>query len=88
MEVFNQGYTAMEISYECTSDGNNVNERCDYGARVCTDYILLPKYTPTSPPMKVTSDFGCRWVRKSKFISLLDDFAEKPGVVQLPASAR
>jgi hypothetical protein len=88
MEDFNQGYTEMEISYECVFDGNIPAQSCDYGVRVCTDYITLPKDVRTFPPEANEPPFGRRWVRKSKFISLLDNLAEEPGVVQMPASAR
>ncbi len=83
LDVFNQGYTAMESSYSCVFDGKVPNQSCDYGVRVCTDYIVLPKPVHAFPPEKDDPPFGCRWVRKSKFISLLDEFAE-PGAVHVP----
>jgi hypothetical protein len=70
-EVFDEGYSSMEISYECTFDGKEIARKCDYGVRVCTDYILLPKSLPTFPPMTEETDFGCRWVRKDTFIAVL-----------------
>jgi len=70
-EVFDDGYTSMETSYECVFDGKDVNKNCDYGVRVCTDYIVLPKSLRTFPPMAEETAFGCRWVRKKAFISLL-----------------
>jgi hypothetical protein len=42
-EVFNEGYSSMETSYECVFDGKEIAEQCDYGVRICTDYIVLPK---------------------------------------------
>lgn len=71
-EIFNEGYTSMETSYECVFDGKDIGQRCDYGVRVCTDYIKLSKSTPTFPPMSKEPPFGCRWVRKTAFISLLN----------------
>jgi hypothetical protein len=71
-EVFNEGYSSMETSYECIFGGD---KQCDYGVRVCTDYVLLPTDTPVSPPMSETTDFGCRWVRKTTFLSLLEGLA-------------
>jgi hypothetical protein len=88
LEVFNEGYSQMENSYECVFDGKNSAESCDYAVRVCSDYIVLPKLVRAFPPEQNDPPFGCRWVRKSKFISILDELAEEPGVVQLPASAR
>ena len=69
--VLREGYGAMMASYECSFDGNDIREKCDYGVRVCTDYVVLPKSIPTFPPVSENTPFGCRWVRKSAFISLL-----------------
>jgi hypothetical protein len=82
LEIFNQGYSAMDSSYECVF-GNNADS-CDYAVRVCTDYIILPKGVPASPPEKNDPPFGCRWVHKSKFLSLLDGFSEQPGALRTP----
>lgn len=67
-EVFNEGYSSMETSYECIFGGE---KECDYGIRVCTDYVILPANTPASPPLTETTDFGCRWVRKNIILDLL-----------------
>jgi hypothetical protein len=88
LEVFNEGYSQMESSYACVFDGSVSNQSCDYGVRVCTDYIVLPRVVRAFPREKNDPPFGCRWVRKSKFISILDELAKEPGVVQLPASPR
>jgi hypothetical protein len=71
-EIFNEGYSSMMTSYECVFSGNDIAQKCDYGVRVCTDYIKLPRSTPIFPPATEDPPFGCRWVRKSIFISLLD----------------
>jgi hypothetical protein len=71
-EVFNEGYSSMETSYECVFDGKDVAQKCDNGARVCTDYIKLPESVHTSPPMTEVTPFGCRWVRKEAFQTALD----------------
>jgi hypothetical protein len=73
--VFNQGYSSMETSYECVFDGKEIAQKCDYGVRVCTDYIKLPKSMSVFPPEDNDPPFGCRWVRKSVFISMLDALA-------------
>jgi len=80
LEVFNQGYSEMETSYECVFHVKDAEGGCDYGVRVCTDYILLPKEVQAFPPEENDPPFGCRWVRKSKFLSLLDQFADRPGI--------
>jgi hypothetical protein len=74
-EVFNEGYSSMETSYACVFDGREIAQKCDYGVRVCTDYIKLPKSMPAFPPEGNNPPFGCRWVRKTLFISLLDTLA-------------
>ena len=71
-EVFNEGYSSMETSYECVFDGREMPQKCDDGVRVCTDYITLPRLIPAFPPEDNDPPFGCRWVRKSVFFSLLD----------------
>jgi len=75
LEVFNEGYSSMETSYACVFDGKEVAQRCDHGVRVCTDYIKLPKSMPAFPVEANDPPFGCRWVRKAVFISLLDTLA-------------
>jgi hypothetical protein len=72
LEIFNEGYTSMEASYECVFDGKDIAQKCDDGVRVCTDYIKLPKSMLTSSSRETADPFGCRWVRKVAFISLLD----------------
>lgn len=71
-EIFNEGYTSMETSYECVFAGKDIARKCDYGVRICTDYIRLPKSIPVFPPKTDDLPFGCRWVRRAVFISLLD----------------
>ncbi|MFZ0797932.1 MAG: hypothetical protein WCA13_12115 [Terriglobales bacterium] len=74
-EVFNEGYSSMESSYACVFDGREIAQKCDYGVRVCTDYIHLPKSIPALPPEGNDPPFGCRWVRKTVFIPLLNTLA-------------
>jgi hypothetical protein len=75
-EVFNEGYSSMTKSYECVFDGTIPAQKCDYGVKVCTDYIVLPKETRTFPPMTKETPFGCRLVREKAFISLLEKLAD------------
>jgi hypothetical protein len=72
LEVLNEGYGAMETSYECVFDGKKVSDECDYAVKVCTDYIKLPSTVRTFPPVAEETSFGCRWIRKGTFLSLLD----------------
>jgi hypothetical protein len=71
--VFNEGYSSMIASYECVFDGKVPSESCDYGVRVCTDYIKLPKSLRTFPPRTATTDFGCRWARKKALMAMLEN---------------
>ena len=75
-EVFNEGYSSMETSYQCIFDGRDTSQKCDYGVRVCTDYIKLPNGTATFPPVAKETPFGCRAVRKTHFVSLLEAFGK------------
>ena len=74
-KVFDEGYSSMRTSYECVFGGSS--SECDYGVRVCTDYIKLPKSLPAFPSNGDNPPFGCRWVRKDSFISVLDELGEK-----------
>jgi hypothetical protein len=73
--VFNEGYSSMETSYECVFGGKTAAEQCDHAARICTDYITLPTSIPKFPPITKDTPFGCRLVRKEAFISLLETFS-------------
>jgi hypothetical protein len=75
-EAFNEGYSSMAKSYECVFDGRIPDQSCDYGVRVCTDYVVLPKEIRTFPPMGKKTPFGCRLVREKAFISLLETLAD------------
>ena len=77
-EIFNQGYSAMMSSYECVFDGADVAKKCDYGIRICTDYIVLPKSVPVFPAQGHDLPFGCRWVKRAVFISMLDQLGKSP----------
>jgi hypothetical protein len=78
-EIFNEGYSSMMSSYECVFGRKAGAGQCDYGIRVCTDYIVLPKATPTYPAVSSETAFGCRWVRKQAFIALLQSLSDSKG---------
>jgi hypothetical protein len=77
-EVQYQGYSAMTVSNVCVFKGKEISEQCGDGVRICTDYILLPNTVATFPPKVEETDFGCRWVRKSTFFSLMDVLRDRP----------
>jgi hypothetical protein len=66
----------MQTSYECVFEGKDTAQKCDYGVRVCTDYIKLPKSIPAFPPESNDPPFGCRWVRRDVFASVLDGLSD------------
>lgn len=76
-EVFNEGYSSMESSYECVFDGKDTAQKCDHAVRVCTDYIKLPQSLHTFPPMTADTPFGCRSVRKEAFLAVLGTLHER-----------
>jgi hypothetical protein len=76
-QIFNEGYSSMMTSYECTFSGKEIGQKCDYGVRVCTDYIKLPNTMLTSPPIPEETPFGCRFVRKNTFIAFLESLGSK-----------
>ena len=71
-QIFNEGYSAMMTSYECVFNGE---QKCGKAVKVCTDYIVLPKLTAVFPPAQVDTPFGCRWVKRPDFISMLASLA-------------
>jgi hypothetical protein len=75
-KVFDEGYSSMLSSYECVFQGTNPGQQCDYAVRVCTDYIVLPKSLPTAPPTDKSTPFGCRWAKRDRFSSALDEMAK------------
>jgi hypothetical protein len=70
-KVFDEGYSSMEISYECVFHGNDVSQNCAYGARVCTDYIKLPESIEISPEVEGFTPFGCRWAKRDDLLAQL-----------------
>jgi hypothetical protein len=70
-KVFDEGYSSMEISYECVFHGNDVSQNCAYGARVCTDYIKLPESIEVSPEVEGFTPFGCRWAKRDGLLAQL-----------------
>jgi hypothetical protein len=74
-EVFNEGYSSMAASYECVFDDKDVNRQCDFGIRVCTDYVPLPPNVSTFPAKNEETAFGCRWVKRAAMETLLQKIA-------------
>jgi hypothetical protein len=70
-KVFDEGYSSMEISYECLFSDKGTSQPCDYAIRVCTDYIKLPEPIEMSPEVTGYTAFGCRWVKRDSLIALV-----------------
>jgi hypothetical protein len=88
LEVFNQGNSEMETSYECVFDGKDTVHQCDYGVRVCTNYTVLPEHTP---PVSVDGRICSVWMQVGAQIEVhfdTDELADQAGALQVPASAR
>jgi hypothetical protein len=74
LEVFHlimyQGYSIMPVRYACVFGGK---DPCDYGVKVNTDQVKLPKGTKTFP--RESGDElpdASQWVRKDDFLRLLN----------------
>ncbi len=71
--VMYEGYSFMEIGYECVFDGKEINQQCDDGIRLNTFQVVLPKKIKTFPaPPETGGSSDTRWVRKSRFISYME----------------
>lgn len=70
-KVFDEGYSSMEISYECVFHGNDASHDCDYGVRVCADYIKLPESVEISSKAGEYTPFGCRWAKRDILLAQL-----------------
>ena len=50
-----------------------IEDQCDDGVRVSTDFIKLPKATKVSEDEE-PGPSGCRWARKQDFLSILSGY--------------
>src|SRR5215467_9499730 len=67
-----QGYGTLHIEYECVFDGKEIAQQCDYGVRVNTHQVMLPKTIKTFPSStKGAFSEETNWVRKSVFVVYL-----------------
>lgn len=70
--VMYEGYSALSVRYDCIFDGKETEQRCDYGVRVNTYQVGLPKSVKTYPSSaKGTSSEDTRWVRRTAFVEYL-----------------
>jgi hypothetical protein len=71
--VMYEGYSFMEIGYECIFDGKEINQQCDDGIKLNTFQVVLPKKIKTFPaPPEAGSSSDTKWVRKSRLSSYME----------------
>ncbi len=83
------GYSALDVKYECVFDGKEVSERCDYGVRINTAQVKLPRNIKTYPSStRGDSSQDTNWVRRRVLIAYLNSLceiqSETLGCVQTP----
>lgn len=69
-QIMYQGYSVMPVEYVCAFRGKTISERCDYGIRINTHQVILPRGVKTYPSDLIESS-DRRWVRKAALIPLL-----------------
>lgn len=70
--VMYDGYSALPVKYDCVFDGKEIAQQCDYGIRVNTFQLILPKSVKTYPSSTRGSfSEDTKWVRKTVFIAYL-----------------
>ena len=71
-EVMYEGYSAISIGYDCVFDGKEISEQCDYGMKLNTKQVILPKSIRTYPSLaKGSFAEDTKWVRKAVFTAYL-----------------
>jgi hypothetical protein len=74
--VMYQGYAALQVKYDCLFDGAESAQRCDYGVRVNTYQLRLPRSVKTFPSSaRGAFSENTNWVRKSEFVAYLERLA-------------
>ncbi len=71
--IMSQGHSIMPVQYVCVFDGKDAQEQCDYGVKVNTHQVKLPKAVkthPLEPDDESTSDR--KWVKRNVLISVLE----------------
>ena len=71
-EIMYEGYSAIPIKYDCVFDGKEITQQCDYGMKLNTNQVILPKKIKTYPSStKGSFSEDTKWVRKTVFIAYL-----------------
>jgi hypothetical protein len=71
--IMYEGYSFLEMGYACVFDGKQVNEHCDYGIKLNTYQVILPKKMKTFPvPPEDGEVSDTKWVRKDRLLAYLE----------------
>jgi hypothetical protein len=74
--IMYEGYSALDVRYECVFDGVDTAHQCDYGVKLNTYQVRLPKSLKTfPPPMRGATNDETKWVRKSELVAYLEKLA-------------
>jgi hypothetical protein len=71
-EVMYEGYSIMPVEYLCVFNGKEPSEQCDYGIKINTYQVRVPKTIKGFPPERddaVGTDK--KWFRRAQLLSLL-----------------
>lgn len=70
--VMYDGYSALPVKFDCVFDGKEIAQQCDYGIRINTFQLVLPKSMKTYPS-STRGSFSeeTKWVRKTVFLAFL-----------------
>jgi hypothetical protein len=71
--VMYDGYSTMPVKYACVFDEKGSKEPCDYGVKINTYQVKLPKRLKTYPIEPTDADMSdARWVRRRDVVSMLE----------------
>lgn len=74
--IMYDGYSALQVKYECVFDGKDSAQQCDDGVRVNTYQVILPKNIKAYPSSATdSSSEDAKWVRKTAFFEYLQQLS-------------
>lgn len=72
-KIMYEGYSFMEIGYECVFDGKEIHQQCDDGIKLNTFQVVLPKKIKIFPaPPEEGNSSDTKWVRKDRLLAYLE----------------
>ena len=70
--VMYDGYSALEVGYECVFEGQDIAQQCDYSVQLNPEQIILPEGAQLFPKGDATPITNYKkWIRKAEFLGLL-----------------